>query len=363
VADQAPQGERTEAATPRRQQRAREEGQVPISREMVTLAGMAAVTLALIWAAPGATRDLAQGLSTFMARAHEFDVTDGSAFRLAGVLWLRGSAPFVLAAMLAGVAAVLVQSRFLLNTRALRVDLSRISPRAGFKRLLSTDSLIEAVKSVVKVTVLAFVAWHVLRGDLPDLVLALFSEPNQLLARAAGPALHVMYVVLAAQTGIAALDTFWVFLRQSQQLRMSRHDIQEEQKETEGDPRVKARIQQIRMFRARKRMLAAVPKATVVITNPTHYAVALSYDRAKHAAPRVVAKGVDSLAARIREVATANRVPMVANPPLAHALYRVELDADIPAEHYQAVAEIIAYVWRLGRAPVKTMTPLNTGTP
>jgi len=172
-----------------------------------------------------------------------------------------------------------------------------------------------------------------------------------------------MYVVLAAQTGIAALDTFWVFLRQSQQLRMSRHDIQEEQKETEGDPRVKARIQQIRMFRARKRMLAAVPKATVVITNPTHYAVALSYDRAKHAAPRVVAKGVDSLAARIREVATANRVPMVANPPLAHALYRVELDADIPAEHYQAVAEIIAYVWRLGRAPVKTMTPLNTGTP
>ncbi len=194
--------------------------------------------------------------------------------------------------MLAGVAAVLVQSRFLLNTHALRVDLSRISPRAGFKRLFSTDNLIEALKSVAKVTVLAFVAWHVLRGDLPDLVLALFGEPNQLLARSAGPALHVMYVVLAAQTGIAALDTFWVFLRQSQQLRMSRHDIQEEQKETEGDPRVKARIRQIRMFRARKRMLAAVPKATVVITNPTHYAVALAYDRAKHAAPRVVAKGV-----------------------------------------------------------------------
>ena len=130
---------------------------------------------------------------------------------------------------------------------------------------------------------------------------------------------------------------------------MSRHDILEEQKETEGDPRVKARLRQIRNFRARKRMLAAVPKATVVITNPTHYAVALAYDRAKHAAPRVVAKGVDTLAARIREVAEANRVPLVANPPLARALYRVELDADIPAEHYQAVAEIIAYVWRLGR--------------
>ena len=132
---------------------------------------------------------------------------------------------------------------------------------------------------------------------------------------------------------------------------MSRHDIQEEQKETEGDPRVKARLRQIRTIRARRRMLAAVPKATVVITNPTHYAVALAYDRAKHAAPRVVAKGVDSLAARIREAAEANHVPVVANPPLARALYRVEVDADIPAEHYQAVAEIIAYVWRLGRTP------------
>jgi flagellar biosynthetic protein FlhB len=130
---------------------------------------------------------------------------------------------------------------------------------------------------------------------------------------------------------------------------MSRHDITEEQKETEGDPRIKARVRQIRVFRARRRMLAAVPKATVVITNPTHYAVALTYDRTRHAAPRVVAKGVDTLAIRIREMAEANRVPVVANPPLARALYRVEVDTDIPAEHYQAVAEIIAYVWRLGR--------------
>ena len=193
MADQAPQGERTEAATPRRQQRAREEGQVPISREMVTLAGMAAVTLALVWAAPGATRDLALGLSIFLARSHDLDLTDGSAFRLAGVLWLRGSAPFVLAAMLAGVAAVLVQSRFLLNTHALRVDLSRISPRAGFKRLFSTDNLIEALKSVAKVTVLAFVAWHVLRGDLAGLIMTLFSEPARLLTRAASPACRAAF--------------------------------------------------------------------------------------------------------------------------------------------------------------------------
>jgi flagellar biosynthetic protein FlhB len=132
-------------------------------------------------------------------------------------------------------------------------------------------------------------------------------------------------------------------------MRMSRQDIRDEQKESDGDPKVKMRFRLLRMRRARKRMLAAVPKATVVIVNPTHYAVALVYDRAKTAAPRVVAKGVDSMAARIREVAESNRVPLVVNPPLAHALYRVELDTDIPAEHYKAVAEIIAYVWRLSR--------------
>jgi flagellar biosynthesis protein FlhB len=159
-------------------------------------------------------------------------------------------------------------------------------------------------------------------------------------------------VVLAAQAGIAAADYFWVTFRHNRNLRMSRHDILEEQKDTEGDPRLRARLRQIRSLRARRRMLAAVPKATVVVTNPTHYAVALAYDRAKHAAPRVVAKGMDSLAARIREVAEQNRVPVVANPPLARALYRVEVDADIPAEHYQAVAEIIAYVWRLARRPL-----------
>ena len=202
---------------------------------------------------------------------------------------------------------------------------------------------------MAKVAVIGIILWRVVLADLPGLMVAPFGDPNQLLTRAARPVLHVLLVVLAAQAAIAVLDYAWVTLRHVRGLRMSRHDIQEEQKETEGDPRVKARLRQIRGIRARRRMLAAVPKATVVITNPTHYAVALVYDRAKHAAPRVVAKGVDSLAARICEAAEANRVPVVANPPLARALYRVEIDADIPAEHYQAVAEIIAYVWRLAR--------------
>jgi flagellar biosynthesis protein FlhB len=124
---------------------------------------------------------------------------------------------------------------------------------------------------------------------------------------------------------------------------MSRQDIREELKDTEGDPRLKARLRQLRMQRLRRRMMAAVPKATVVITNPTHYAVALGYDRARDAAPRVLAKGMDEVAARIRQVAIEHRVPLVSNPPLARALYGLDLDRSIPPEHYQAAAEIIAY--------------------
>lgn len=347
MAGEPQQDDRTEAATPRRLQKAREEGHVPVSRELSTFAGLAAVTLVLMMAGPATLHDLALRLSVMLARAHELG--EGPALRLAGIAWLRAAAPFVLAAMLAGSAAVLLQTRFLLSARSLRVDFSRISPRAGVKRMLGPDSVIEAGKSLAKIAVLGLALWYVILSDLPALLRVPFAESVRFLPSVAGPILHVILTVLVAQAVITAVDFFWVVMRHSRSLRMSRHDIMEEQKETEGDPRIKARLRQIRVLRARKRMLAAVPKATVVITNPTHYAVALSYDRAKHAAPRVVAKGVDTLAARIREVAQENRVPVVANPPLARALYLVELDSEIPAEHFQAVAEIIAYVWRLAR--------------
>jgi flagellar biosynthetic protein FlhB len=165
----------------------------------------------------------------------------------------------------------------------------------------------------------------------------------------ARPLFHIFLASLLCHAIVAIADIAWVRFRYARDLRMSREDIREEFKETEGNPHTKARIRRIRMLRARKRMMAQVPKATVVVTNPTHYAVALAYDRAANPAPRVVAKGADAVAARIREVAEAANVPVVTNPPLARALYRLELDAEIPAEHYKAVAEIIAYVWRLRR--------------
>ncbi len=349
MADDTPQQDRTEAATPRRIQRAREEGRVPVSRELHNFAGLAAVTLVVAIAAGTTAQGVARDLTMFLAHTDVPGLAGAGALRLAGIAALRGMAPFVLAVLLAGTAASLLQTGFLINGKALQPDLGRISPGAGLKRLFGLDNLVEAAKSVAKVAVMAFLLWRVVQADLPALMQAPRWEPRVLLARTLPPVLHMLFVVLAVQAAIAGFDVFWVRLRHARQLRMSREDVREELRETEGDPKIKARIKQIRTQRARRRMLAAVPKATVVVTNPTHYAIALAYDRARNAAPRVVAKGVDSLAARIREVAEANKVPLVANPLLAHALYRVEVDTEIPAEHYQAVAEIIAYVWRLGQ--------------
>jgi len=345
------QGDRTQAATPRRLQRARDEGQVPVSRELASLAGLAGASMALLLLAPAASSDLARHLMVFIGQAHALDLGDGVGvpLRLASLAALHAAAPVALAAILAGSVAVLLQTGLLLNASALRPSFSRVNPAAGLRRLFGANGLVEALKSCAKIAAMSIIVWQVLAGDLTTLLAAPFADAATLAARCAHPLLHVLVAALLAQTAIAAADVLWVRLHHASTLRMSHQDIRDEQRETDGDPKVKQRFRLLRVRRARKRMLAAVPKATVVITNPTHYAVALVYDRAKNAAPRVVAKGVDSMAARIREVAETNRVPLVANPPLARALYRVELDTDIPAEHYKAVAEIIAYVWRLGR--------------
>jgi flagellar biosynthetic protein FlhB len=199
--------------------------------------------------------------------------------------------------------------------------------------------------------VLGFTAYHVLSGSVVAMAGATSFLPGQLADRIMRQVMQLALTLLGAQFVIAGADMWWVRHKHAKEMRMSKEDIRQEAKESDGNPHVKARLRQIRMSRARKRMMTAVPTATVVVTNPTHYAIALLYDREKGGAPRVVAKGVDEVAARIRELASEHRVPLVPNPPLARALYKVELDAEIPAEHFKMVAEVIAYVWRLrGRA-------------
>ena len=343
--------DRTEAATPRRLQRAREQGQFPLSREVPLLTGLGGAALALMLFAAPAAQQAAQRLSGFFADAHRIDLSDGggTAIRDAMGAGLRLAGPFIAATLVCGVTSVLLQTGGALHPGALMPNLARLNPLGGFKRVFGWDGLVESGKSLVKIAVLAAAGWLTLSGRLPVLARAPLAETQTLPAEATRLVFRALLVALSVQAVITAADVVWTRLRHARNLRMSREEIREELKDTDGDPRVKGRLRQIRMQRARKRMLAAVPKATVVITNPTHFSVALAYDRATSSAPRLVAKGVDSMAARIREIAVANRVPLVANPPLARALYRVELDAEIPPEHYQAVAEIVAYVWGLGR--------------
>lgn len=341
-------GDKTEAATPKRLQKAREDGQVALSRELVGWSGLAAGTLAVMIVLPTMGFDLMRAMRGALESAHAI----GMAEAMTGLFWraLLVVAPVAAAVMVGALAATMVQTGGLVSAKSMMPRLSKISPWAGLKRLVAPEALAEFLRTLVKLCIVGAALWHV-GSDLSALQAALHQPPAALPSVAGAMALRLMAAALAAFAGVALLDLLWVRFRHGQRLRMSRQDLREEAKEADGDPMLKARRRQMRQVRGRRRMMSAVPNAAVVITNPTHYAVALSYGGGE-AAPKVVAKGVDAMAARIRETATKAGVPLVANPPLARALWRLEVDAEIPAEHYQAVAEIIAYVWRQnGTAP------------
>ncbi len=338
--------DRTEAATPRRLERAREEGQVALSREAQHFAALAGAALGLAVLLPSQGAELLKAFHSLLGGTHilPWDHAAAALLRLALLTVL----PVAALAAAGATLSTLLQTRFLVSARGLRPQLSKLSPAAGLKRLFGAEGAIEFLRTLIKLALVgAALRWAI--GDLAELREALHVPPGALLARGAALAFHLLLVALGAFAVIAGLDLLWVRFRHLCRMRMSREDLREELREAEGDPQIKARIRALRASRARGRMMAAVPKAAVVITNPTHYAVALSYERGSSAAPKLVAKGVDAIAARIRAMAEEHGVPLVANPPLARALYRLELDTEIPPEHYQAVAEIIAYVWRIGR--------------
>ena len=336
--------DRTLPGSEKRREQARAEGQAPLSREAVSLAGLAAAGAMLAWGAPALLHGLAARLQGMMA---DMDAGPEAALHRAAAALLLAAGPVLAVALVAGAGAVLLQTGGLLHTAALQPDLARLNPQRGLRRILGWDGAVEALKSAAKAGVLGWALWRLLRDAMPDTAAALFLPPGALLDHLAAEVRRLLLTVLACQAAIALADLAWTRHRFAARLRMSRQEVADEHKEAEGDPAHKAKLRAMRRARAKRRMMAAVPKAAVIVTNPTHYAVALAYERGGGGAPRVVAKGMDAVAARIREVAAEHRVPLVANPPLARALHQVELDAEVPAEHFKAVAEIIAYVWRL----------------
>jgi flagellar biosynthetic protein FlhB len=316
---------------------------------VVTFVSLSAVVLVVGYQSQATMQHFLALLAAIVAHAGDANMLRSAQLRVTLVGLADALLPIVAVAILAGSGAVLLQTKFLIHLESAGPKLTRVNPMAGMKRIFGRNGVVELVRSIVKLGLLMTAMWIGFRGDLPWVTQLSWQDPHALLAAVTRPVFHLFLAGLCAQGIVAGADFMLERFRHARDLRMSKQDIRDELKDTEGNPLVKARIHRIRIMRARKRMMGKVPTATVVITNPTHYAVALAYDRVNNPAPRIVAKGTDAIAGRIREVAQTNHVPIVANPPLARALYRLDLDTEIPAEHYKVVAEIIAYVWRLRR--------------
>jgi flagellar biosynthetic protein FlhB len=345
MADAPDREDQTEAASQQRLLRAREEGRAPLSRELAHLCVLAAATTLLTLTTPATLRTATGELAGLLSNAHLLG--SPPALGVAARCLALVAGPFVLAAMVVGSLAVLLQTGGVLRLQALQPDLARLDPRTGLARLFGSKTAIETGKSLLKLVVVGGAGVLALRHSVPVLTASLQRTPGGLAASISQQVVQVLIAMLGAHGVLTVLDVVRSRFSFAADLRMSRQELRDESKDNDGNPVVKGRLRRIRQQRARRRMMAAVPKATVIVTNPTHYAVALAYERGQGGSPRVVAKGVDDMAARIREIAEASRVPLVANPPLARALYTCKLDSEIPAEHFKVVAEIIAYVWRL----------------
>jgi flagellar biosynthetic protein FlhB len=236
------------------------------------------------------------------------------------------------------------------NPGKLAFDPSKLSPTAGFKRLFGIDGAMQFFKSLVKVSLTALLAWWVLRPHVTELENLSGMEPIAMMGFAADILRRLVFAVASFLLIVAGADWFWQRQRFMNRMRMTKEELKEDFKQSEGDPHIKARQKQLRNERAKRRMMQAVPKATVVVMNPTHYAVALKYDADETPAPMCVAKGLDTLALKIREVAEEAGVPVIEDPPLARALYAaVDIDEVIPPAHYEAVAKVIGFILSKGR--------------
>ena len=355
MAEERDDSQRTEEPTQRRLDEARERGDIVKSMEVTTFAVLAGGTLAIAIFGGSTAEGFATAFRGFLADPDQFGADSAGVmllFKSAGLALGRLLAPMFAVVIASALAGHVLQCRPNLAFDRIRPNLGRLSLTNGFKRLFGLEGATNLLKGALKLALVGAVVWTILwpmRGQLEAL---LGQTPAAIASDMATLTVRILVAALAVLAVLAGIDYFLQRLRFLRRNRMSKQEVKEEFRRTEGDPAVKAKIRQLRNERARRRMMAEVPKSTVVITNPTHFAVALRYESGKMAAPVCVAKGVDKLALRIREVAEENAVPVVENPPLARALFAsVDLDETIPAEHYKAVAQVIGYVMRLtGRA-------------
>lgn len=358
MSEDTDQDAKSEQATEQKLRKAREKGDVPISREAGQMLGFCALLALAVLAGSGGVLDAVQRMGGLFATAAQAEAGKGlsGAGDLAPVLLQAvgpagGLAAVALGLMLlASVLAGLLQGPFVIAAERIRPKMNRLSPAAGLKRIMGTDHLVDFAKGLAKLCAIGgaglWVVWSLVGTLLPGTVV----EPEWLPALLGDAAVRILGLVCVMVVPVALFDLVWKRISHLRKQRMTLQEVRDEYKETEGDPHVAAKRAQIRRQRARQRLLQSVPTATLVVTNPTHYAVALRYERGVDAAPVCVAKGTDRIAARIRAIAHDNAVPVIESPALARALHAVaELDRSIPEEHWQAVARLVTFVFDLRR--------------
>lgn len=342
--------DKTEPATPKRRQEARKKGEVAKSRELSSVAVLSAGVIYLYFATTRMTFSLGHIIErTFLSipqlKLSDIKLLEKVTQLLVDFLWLV--LPMMLVLFVVALLANFLQTGLIWSVEPLAPKASKIDPIKGLKRIFAKRSLVELGKSIFKLIIVGWAAFSTIKEDFSRLLPLLYQEKIQIISLLGETSFKVIVRCCWVIAILAILDYFYQKWEFEQKLKMTKQEVKEEFKQTEGDPMVKGKIRSAQREMARRRMMEEVPKADVVITNPTHFSVALKYDAAKMASPKIVAKGANRIAFRIREVATENGIPIVENKPLAQNLYKLELGDEIPSEFYQAVAEVLAYVYSL----------------
>lgn len=351
-------GEKTEKATPKRKQDERKKGNVFLSKEVVTVVSLLAAFYSFKALSPlflDTLETLVQKYLTLGATQLEITAKDLRVFFVDGCLaYAKAALPLLLVCTLSNILATMAQTKMLFSAKAFAFKGERLNPLSGLKKMFSMRAVVELIKSLLKISVLLYIVYSVLKDEL--LMLPRLADMSAMQAMVVTGNLIMK---IALQTGLiflflAAGDYLYQWWEYEKNLRMSKQEIKDEYKQLEGDPQIKGRQRSLQQQRSRRRMMQNVPKADVVIRNPTHYAIAIQYDQTKHRAPVVIAKGADAVALRIVAIADDAGVYITENKPLARALFdAVELDCEIPAEYYQPIAEVLAFVYSLKKKDMK----------
>ena len=346
--------EKTEAPTEKKRRESREEGQVAFSKELPSAALLAGILLTLIATSPlilDAFREMTTQIFREMSKADELSI--GSLYDLSGEIYstlLPAFAPFAAIIVLVGILASVLQVGVQITLKAIAPKFNKISPLTGLKRLFSTQSLADFLKSMAKLIIVGIVGYITYMDKITELNGLYVATPEAILEYNFTVVAEVSGKIVLALVAIAIFDYLYQRWHHEKQLMMTKQEVKEETKQTEGDPQLKARIRQIQREMSNARMMQEVPKADALIVNPTHFSVAILYDRDVMEAPEVTAKGIDHMALRMRTVARENSVPILERPELARDLYaNVEIGETIPERFYKAIAEILAFVYRLRR--------------